>query len=389
MISPRKMFAILLFSILAIIIMTQAGLGQCYGLPSPDEGEERIFAQSACAGVSNDPPNPTVFTIDVQRTITKIGTYHWNDASGESPGTIGLKDQFGMTYGPWQAEGEPGQGGVPNAYWIVYLSPGVDLPAGTYTIIDSSPSTWSYTYESNDCGLASVIGLKGGIGSSEKGKSAPCAGDAVDYSPRSPTDLYTAGPELVPGMYNIWYGKRTGSQIGTPDKWNQLGQKELFGGKFYVFDVTTVNLGEATPQMINPMLSNPAPGEALVWLKLSSEDAYVVCFDGPLDGGLNLAGAWKMNGHQEGFNDWKADLELKKDGTLEWTETEGANVGANRQGTWQFDGTVLTLKWVSPGGGQTSWDSQSVTQNSIDSGTYIVERAPGGTWSATRVVEGI
>jgi hypothetical protein len=383
MIRPMKLFAILVFSILAAFIMTQAVLCECYGLPSPGDGEERIFAQSACAGVSNGPPNPTVFTIDEQRTITKIGTYHYG--SGESPGTIGLKDQSGKTYGPWQAEGEPGQGGVPNAYWIVYLSPSVDLPAGTYTIIDSSPSTWSYTYESNDCGLAAVIGLKGG---SSKGKSAPCAGDGVDYSSRSPTDLYTAGPGLVPGMYDIWYGKRTGTQIGTPDKWDKLGPKELLGGKFYVFDVTTASLGEATPQTINPMLTNPAPGESVVWLKLSTEYAYVVCFDGPLDGGVQLAGAWKMSGHQEGFNDWKADLNLKKDGTLEWTETEGANVGANRQGTWLFDGTVLTLKWVSPGGGQTSWVSRSVTENSISSGTYTVERAPGGTWSAARAEYG-
>ena len=386
MIRPRKLFTILLFSILAAFIVTLPGLGQCYGLPSPGDGEERIFAQSACAGVSNDPPNPTVFTIDEQRTITKMGTYHYG--SGGSPGTIGLRDEQGKTYGPWQAEGEPGQGGVPNAYWIVYLSPSVDLPAGTYTIIDSSPSTWSYTYESNDCGLATVIGLKGGSRGSDKGKSAPCAGDGVDYSPRSPTDLYTAGPGLAPGMYNIWYGKRTGTQIGTPDKWNQLASQELVSGKFYVFDVVAANLGEATPQTINPMLTNPAPGRSLVWLKLSSADAYVVCFDGPLGSGLQLAGAWKMYGHQEGFNDWKADLNLKKDGTLQWTETEGANVGANRQGTWQFDGTVLTLTWVSPGGGETFWVSRSVAKDSISSGTYTVEQAPGGTWSAMRAAEG-
>jgi hypothetical protein len=365
--------------------MIQGGLSQCYGPPSPEENEERVFAQSACAGVSNDPPNPTIFTIDEQRTITKIGTYHWNQASGDTPGTIGLKDENGKVYGPWQAKGEPGQGGVPNAYWIVYLSPEVELPTGTYTIVDSSPATWSYTSESDNAGIASVIGLKTG---KDKGKQAPCADEGMDFSPRSPTDIYDAGPGLVPGTYNIWYGKRTGTQIGTPDKWNQLGQKELFSGKFYVFDVVAANLGEATPQMINPMLTNPAPGRSLVWLKLSSEDAYVVCFDGPLDGGLNLAGAWKMSGHQEGFNDWKANLNLKKDGTLEWTETEGANVGANRQGTWQFDGTVLTLKWVSPGGGQTSWVSRSVAENSISSGTYSVERAPGGTWSAMRVAEG-
>jgi hypothetical protein len=381
MIRQRKLFTISIFFILAALIVTLPGLGQCYALPSPGEGEEFIFAQSACAGVSNDPPNPTVFTIDNPRTITKLGTYHY--ASGESPGTIGLRDEQGKIYGPWQAEGETAQGGVQNAYWIVHLSPVVDLPAGTYTVIDSSPSTWSYTYETENRGIVSIIGLKDG---SKEGKSAPCAGDGVDYSPRSPTDLYDAGPGLVPGMYNIWYGKRTGTQIGTPDKWNQLGPKELLGGKFYVFDVTAAGLDEATPQMINPMLTNPTPGESLVWLRLSSEDAYVVCFDGPLDGGLQLAGAWKMSGHQEGFNDWKADLNLKKDGTLEWTETEGANVGASREGTWQFDGTVFTLSWASPGGGQTSWVSRSVAKNSISSGTYIVERAPGGTWSAMRVV---
>jgi len=100
MIKTMKLITILLFTILVAFIVTQGSLGQCYSLPSPDDGEERIFAQSACSGVSNDPPNPTIFAIHEQRTITRIGTYHWNDASGESPGTIGLKDQFGKTYGP-------------------------------------------------------------------------------------------------------------------------------------------------------------------------------------------------------------------------------------------------------------------------------------------------
>ena len=90
MIDRRSLFAVAL-SILAAFIIVQAGLGQCYSLPSPEENEERIFAQSACAGVSNDPPNPTIFTISDQRTITKIGTYHWNQASGETPGTIWAK----------------------------------------------------------------------------------------------------------------------------------------------------------------------------------------------------------------------------------------------------------------------------------------------------------
>jgi len=381
MVDYRSLQVVLALSILAAFIMIQGGLGQCYGPPSPDENEERVFAQSACAGVSNDPPNPTIFTIDEPRTITKIGTYHWNQASGDNPGTIGLSDENGKTYGPWQAKGEPGQGGVPNAYWIAYLSPELELPAGTYTIMDSNPATWSYTSESDNAGIASVIGLKTG---GNKGKQAPCADEGMDFSPRSPTDIYNAGPGLVPGMYNIWYGKRTGSNIGKPDKWTQFGPAEMVGGKFYVFDVTSGDLNEAVPQMINPMLSNPAFGESVVWFKLSTENAYVVCLEGPLGGGLQLSGAWKMFGHQEGFNDWQGDLNLKKDGTLEWTETKGANVGANRQGTWNFDGTTLTLEWISPNGGQTSWISRSVTEDRLADGTYTVENAPGGTWSATR-----
>jgi hypothetical protein len=383
MTASKRIFVISIFLILAAFASIHASLGQCYSLPSPDENEERIFAQDVCGGVINNPTNPTVFTLSEPRTITKIGTYHWNQASGDTPGTIGLQDENGRIYGPWQASGAPGQGGVPNAYWIA--SPGVELPAGTYTIQDSNPSTWAHNGESKNSGTASVIALKSG---SNKGKQAPCGDEGKDYSQRSPTDQYDAGPSLVPGSYNIWYGKRTGTNIGKPDSWKTVGPVELLGGKFYVFDVTTGSIGEANPQMVNPMLSQPLSSESLVWLKLSTEDPYVVCFDGPLEGGVQLAGAWKMAGHQEGFNDWKADLNLKKDGSLEWTETEGANVGANRKGTWTFDGTTITLNWASPGGGRTNWVSQSVTENSIDGGTYTVENAPGGTWSAQRVTEG-
>jgi len=381
MIDRRSLLIVISLSILAGFILMHGGLAQCYSLPSPEENEERVFSQSVCGGVSNDPPNPTIFTIDEPRTITKIGTYHWNQASGDTPGTIGLKDSNGKVYGPWQASGEPGQGGVPDAYWIVSLSPELELPPGTYSIMDSSPATWSYGSESDNAGIASVIGLKAGAYSE---KQAPCADEGMDFSPRSPTDIYGSGPRLVPGMYSIWYGKRTGSNIGKPDKWNQFGPEEMKGGKFYLFDVTSANLEEANPQMINSMLSNPTSDESVVWFKLSTEDAYVVCLEGPLGKGLQLSGAWKMSGHQDGFNDWKADLILLRDGTLEWTETVGANVGAKRQGTWEFDGTAVTLKWVSPGGGQTSWISRSVTRDNLGDGTYTVERAPGGTWSATR-----
>jgi hypothetical protein len=106
-------------------------------------------------------------------------------------------------------------------------------------------------------------------------------------------------------------------------------------------------------------------------------------------GAIQLSGSWKMDGRQTGFNDWQADLALNSDGTLGWKETKGANVGATRAGTWQFNGATFTMSWISPGGGQAKWISQSVNQNDIEDGTYTVENAPGGTWSARRVTEGL
>jgi hypothetical protein len=208
----------ILLAILALILFGgQNCLGACYALPSPEKNEVRIFAQDVCGGVDNNPQNPTTFTIDQPQTVTKVGTYHWNHGQGtQSPGTIGLQDSSGKTYGPWQASGQPGMGGVTNAYWIATIPNGVDLPAGKYTVIDSDPSTWATNSESSNSGVVSVVGLAAGNHDTgnTKGPQAPCAGTGgSDFSLASPTDQFRAGPSLVPGSYKIWYGKRTGPQI--------------------------------------------------------------------------------------------------------------------------------------------------------------------------------
>ena len=105
-------------------------------------------------GVQNGPTAPTTFTIDKNNLLTYIQVYHWNNGKGVLPGTIGLQNQNGVKYGPWQAKGTPGQGGVPNAYWEV--GPNVVIPAGTYTIIDSDPSTWACNSGSGGRGMALV-----------------------------------------------------------------------------------------------------------------------------------------------------------------------------------------------------------------------------------------
>jgi uncharacterized Zn-binding protein involved in type VI secretion len=117
--------------------------------------EEEFFNNWNIAGVYNGGSNPTV-TIKEPAKITTIQTYHWNNARGTAPGTVGLRASDGKMYGPWQASGTPGQGGVPNANWIV--KPNVVLPAGTYTVVDSNPGTWSQNGGSGGKGFVFVRG---------------------------------------------------------------------------------------------------------------------------------------------------------------------------------------------------------------------------------------
>lgn len=91
--------------------------------------------------VINGPRLPTEFKLEDRWLIGSFFTYHWNNAKGRAAGKISFKHENGNVFGPWQAKGKPGQGGVPNAYWKVDTF-GV-LPPGNYTVIDSDPSTWS------------------------------------------------------------------------------------------------------------------------------------------------------------------------------------------------------------------------------------------------------
>jgi len=106
------------------------------------------------AGVSNGPTAPTTFTINSPHLVTYIRNYHWNNAQGTTPGTIALQDGNGKIYGPWKATGTDGMGGVPNANWEVF--PNIVIPAGTYTVIDSDPATWSQNQDSGGRGMGQV-----------------------------------------------------------------------------------------------------------------------------------------------------------------------------------------------------------------------------------------
>lgn len=116
-----------------------------------------LFDNINTGGVSNQPTAATVFTLARPATITLIQNYHWNNARGTaSPGSIALRDASGHVHGPWPTAGGPGQGGVPNATWTAH--PMVQLPAGTYTVIDSDPASWAHNGGTHGAGISRVEG---------------------------------------------------------------------------------------------------------------------------------------------------------------------------------------------------------------------------------------
>ncbi|RME89555.1 MAG: hypothetical protein D6766_14605 [Verrucomicrobia bacterium] len=118
-------------------------------------GETVVFDNGNIWGVSSGPPLPTIFTITEATRITYVQDYHYFNG-GVLPGTIGLQHEDGTVYGPWQANGRVGQGGVQNAYWEVW--PMVVIKPGTYTVIDSHPPTWSYNSLSDNRGFTIIRG---------------------------------------------------------------------------------------------------------------------------------------------------------------------------------------------------------------------------------------
>ena len=124
-----------------------------YG-PPPQVYE--IFNNGNIDAVQNGPSRPTVFSIDTPYTITHIQNYHYFN-NGRPPGYISLRSRDGTRYGPWPTMGEPGQGGVPNAYWNCY--PNITIPPGTYRVEDSDPATWSMNAASDYRGFAIIRGM--------------------------------------------------------------------------------------------------------------------------------------------------------------------------------------------------------------------------------------
>jgi hypothetical protein len=174
----RTAFALSVFALIAV-------------LASP-AGAADLFNNTNIAGVSNSPTAPTVFTLASPAQVTELVTYHWNNARGSIPGTIGLKAASGTVFGPFPAIGSAGQGGAPNVNWTTYVN--LALPAGTYTIVDSEPATWSQNSQSGHSGFAIVRGTSAG------GAEGQGASGGFEYAVK-----FVCGapevPVVAPGQY--------------------------------------------------------------------------------------------------------------------------------------------------------------------------------------------
>jgi hypothetical protein len=135
-----------------------AGVATLLAAPRGAAAADVLFEIGNIYAVANDPPNVATVRLDARSRVTAISTYHWNNAKGSPPGTIALMNQAGDMFGPWQAAGRPGQGGVPNAYWVVKLD--IELQAGEYDVIDSEVETWAHNRESGGVGFVRVEGRR-------------------------------------------------------------------------------------------------------------------------------------------------------------------------------------------------------------------------------------
>ena len=110
------------------------------------EGPGCVFDSWNRDGVSNNPPIFPVFTLSASSKIVEIFNYHYNFGEGQDPiavkGTISLYDDTtNNLVGTWTAL--DGNFGAPGWSWVVY--PNVLLGPGSYRIVDSDASTWSYS----------------------------------------------------------------------------------------------------------------------------------------------------------------------------------------------------------------------------------------------------
>ena len=200
---------------------------------------EKIFSNMNGNAVANGSAGAAVFVLPAPTRIAKITTYHWNGGHGAPAGTIILRGGSGGPIGSWPASGLPAQGDSPNLYWVV--TPNVDLPAGTYTVVDSDPSTWAQNSATGGVGMLTVEGVRQAAGQTNRRGCDVAVYRDPNYSGeawRTSEDQLSAGPHwskqissivVISGVWDFyWDANYHGEVITLPpgpypyvgDHWN-------------------------------------------------------------------------------------------------------------------------------------------------------------------------
>lgn len=116
------------------------------------EGEPVLMWKAGNDGaIEGGGGKPPKVTQDGTHFVTEVCTYHWNGGKGSPAGEISLQAADGTMYGPWKTTLRN------KVYWIA--QPNQDMPAGTYTLIDSNPSTWAQNSGSGGKGMGWAYGI--------------------------------------------------------------------------------------------------------------------------------------------------------------------------------------------------------------------------------------
>ena len=116
------------------------------------EGEPVLMWKAGNDGaIEGGGGKPPKVTQDATYFVTEVCTYHWNGGQGSPAGEISLQAADGTLYGPWKTTLRN------SVYWIA--QPNQDIPAGTYTLIDSNPSTWAQNSGSGGKGMGWAYGI--------------------------------------------------------------------------------------------------------------------------------------------------------------------------------------------------------------------------------------
>jgi hypothetical protein len=130
---------------LSAIAASARSAGPC---SQPPESDWLFNGYNNC-GVLNG-GKPAVFHLAKPAHIDSLADYHFNFGVAVKPGTIGVEAPNGYLFGPYHTK--PDTAGN----WIAMVN--LTVPAGTYTIVDSSPSTWSQNPSSGGRGFVRVFG---------------------------------------------------------------------------------------------------------------------------------------------------------------------------------------------------------------------------------------